>query len=310
MAHGALSVNRASGAYSFELRDNVDHPDADQSFQNDQLPIEFSYTVTGTGGSSTNTLTVNVNDDAPLAGDVNVMVDEAGGTNIVVVLDRSGSMDDDPGVSGFGERIDLAREAVSQMMDAYEDIGPVNVLVVDFASSAANSGWFSGSDALADANGYLNGLDPSGFTNYEAALDEVQSAFGTPPGADGFRNVTYFLSDGKPNRGGLNGRLEDDDVDAWEDFLTQNDMTSFAVGIGNGISDGDSDLEAVAFPNNAADNPVIVTDESQLIDTLLSTRRPGLRQHLRRCARDDLWCRWRFHRDPRGQRHELRVRPV
>ena len=174
-------------------------------------------------------------------------------------------MENDPGVTGFDERIELARAAVEQTLEAYQDIGQVNVLIVDFAGSAANSGWLSGSNVVQQVDDYLEDLDARGSTNYEAALEEVQDSFGTPPGGEGFRNISYFLTDGVPTSG--NVPLSDDNVSDWEAFLGDNDITTFAVGIGTGIPADDPDLVDVAFMSN----PIVVTDESELIDTLLTT---------------------------------------
>ena len=61
--------------------------------------------------------------------------------HIVIVFDRSGSMSDDPHVNSFSERIDLARAAVANLLTGLDDAATqVDVLVVDFASSAASSG--------------------------------------------------------------------------------------------------------------------------------------------------------------------------
>ena len=184
-----------------------------------------------------------------------------GDRNIVIVFDRSGSMSDDPGVEGFSTRIDLARAAIASLLAA---AGTVNVLIVDFAVEANNSGWGS----VEDANAYLAALVAGGNTNYEAATDEVIAAFPIDTPAADQTNLS-FLSDGRPNEGDF------DDVAGWEIFLEANDITANAIGIGPDISATDPDLVDVAY-DGAADpaqqiDPIVLVDESQLITTLLFT---------------------------------------
>ena len=144
------------------------------------------------------------------------------------------------------------------------------------SATAASTGWVS----IEQANAYLAGLEADGTTNYGAALTQAETTFNTGlPDAD--RNLVYFLSDGKPtDSAGNDSHLGATAVTNWENFAA-NDSNNieqvFAVGIGNGIPAGDPDLEAVAFKdannNNVDDGPsaVVVTDESLLLSTLVST---------------------------------------
>ena len=55
---------------------------------------------------------------------------------------------------------------------------------------------------------------------------------------------------------------------AWENFLNTNGVAeAFAVGIGNGATL--STLELIAYPNGDPNNPVVLTDQSLLADTLI-----------------------------------------
>jgi Ca2+-binding RTX toxin-like protein len=198
--------------------------------------------------------------------------------NLVIVLDKSGSMVADPGVEGFATRFDLAREAVRQLLDGYNQNSDVNVLMVDFSSGnlTYNSGWLTLPDALA----YLEAIEVRGFTDYQEALLQVREAFNAPddPAPTASETFIYFLSDGDPQgRGGaLDGALTSDDVIAWEAFLGDpaNHITrAYAVGIGDGLRPLDDDrnqLDEVAFPNGESDNPAILT-EAELIPNLLAT---------------------------------------
>lgn len=264
-----LTIDPATGEYTFDLLGAIDHDGGASK------ALGFGFTVTdGDGDPITGNLTVNVTDDGPSPSDDDVTVGDAGETvtNLMIVLDVSGSMDEDPGVAGFAERIDLARAALVQLMNSYETFGPVNIRIVNFASGAGSNpgGWLTGPDAIQKAIDYLDGLDTNGNTNYEAAVTTAQTAYGVPPAAD--QAFVYFLSDGNPTMGGVNEppfRLTDEQRQDWEDFVETNFDKAFAVGIGQGVSN--DALGDIAFPNGDPANPVIVTDEEDLLQTLVET---------------------------------------
>ena len=220
-----------------------------------------------TGAAGSDSVTID-RDDFPTANlDTNSGAEASTSgksVNIVIVFDRSGSMSDDPNVNGFSERIDLARAAVANLLTGLDDAATqVNVLVVDFASSAASSGWVS----VEAANAYLARLVASGGTDYQAALEMVQNAnLGfdhARPDAD--QNITLFLSDGVPTEGTVNQTQ-------WETFLTNHDMPAFAIGIGAGVTT--TALQPIAFDpaagTQAADTPVVygTGGEGTLINAL------------------------------------------
>lgn len=73
-----LTVDPASGEYTFTQLAALDHPDAADA--NDALNLAFSFSVTDADGDAANaTLTVAVLDDGPVAGASTVTVDETGG---------------------------------------------------------------------------------------------------------------------------------------------------------------------------------------------------------------------------------------
>ena len=205
-------------------------------------------------------------------------VDEQGTvtTDVVLVVDHSGSMGDDPGVAGFSTRLELLQAAVADLLG---QPGVQSVMVVDFDGSAGHQGWGTPADAIT----FVNGLVADGTTNYSAAVNEVIDNFDTPanprpPAADETR--VFFLSDGAPfpdttglgDTGLTNAPPSDDDPlvsGGWVNFLIDENITEVhAVGIGSGIVGSDDDLEEVAWPNSA-DNPIILTDEGALSDTLV-----------------------------------------
>lgn len=242
-------------------------------------PDSFTYTISdGKGGTDTATvnLTVNPADDAPTAeNDENNTQGQVATTNLVIVFDRSSSMLQNPDVPGFATRLDLAKDAVAKLLEAYAGNGPINVLIVDFAASASTSGWLTGDNAVDQGTGYVNGLATSGGTNYLAAINTLQTTYpiGTPA-AD--NSIVYFISDGEPAPSntslGANGA-----VPAWEAFLADNDIdTAFAVGINSNRQDLDRQaLEDVAFPNTPNDNnPILITDEGEIRNILIDTVPP------------------------------------
>jgi VCBS repeat-containing protein len=267
---GALSVAVASGPEHGELSLN---PDGSFTYTSDPTydgPDSFTYTVSdGLGGTDTATVTLNVADAAPTAADDIVQTADAARQTIdlVIILDRSGSMEESPGVAGFSTRLELARAAIAALFEAYESVADLNIQIVDFASDAASSGWL---DSPEEANAYLASLVAGGGTNYTAAIEEAMAAYADAPAAD--KTEIYFLSDGVPTAG--TSLAATGTVAAWEAFLADpaNHVdTAFAVGIGNGIATNDPDLADVAFPNGDPQNPTVVTDESLLIDTLVGT---------------------------------------
>jgi len=112
--------------------------------------------------------------------------------NLSLVLDVSGSMNWD---SGNGQtRLEVAKASLQALIDEVDDLGNVNVHIVTFSSSTAESGWFL--DDVQGALDYINALSAGGGTRYDTALNaQIQSA--APPPAD--QNLIYFISDGEPN---------------------------------------------------------------------------------------------------------------
>jgi Ca2+-binding RTX toxin-like protein len=213
---------------------------------------------------------VSVTDTVPVANPDTDSGLEVGNTNLIIVFDRSGSMDIDPGVNGFSHRIDLARAAIANLLNAAGADGTFKIMIVDFASDASTSGWLT---TVAEANAYLASLQPATNTNYDVAIDLAKTAFDLPGAPTEGNNLTYFLSDGIPNEPPGSAGITGAEVTAWEAFLADHDMPAFAVGIGSGVTD--TQLAPIAYdpndPAGAANTPIIVTNESELISTLLNT---------------------------------------
>ena len=225
--------------------------------------------ATDTNSDTANgTVNLNVQDDTPHADLVSTSITPTDSkTNLTLILDLSGSMDDPSGLTGLS-RLDVAKAAINELLEQYDNRGSVMVQLVTFSDSANSHGsvWLS----VDAAKAVLASLTAGGGTNYEAAISTAISAFGeagklTGPGT---QNVSYFMSDGVPTAGeGINST----DQANWETFLTSNHVISYAIGIGNGVTT--NALNPIAFDpapgTQQADTPMVVTDLNQLADTLV-----------------------------------------
>ncbi len=204
--------------------------------------------------------------DEPVA--TSDVVDAVSNTiNLVIVFDRSGSMDEMPSVPGFSTRIDLARTAIASMLAAYKSVADINVLIVDFATEANNSGWLGSAAAV---NAYLAGLDANGLTNYNGAIQEVMASYeiGLP---EARQSLVYFLSDGKPEPASTSLQARGT-IDDWEGFLADNGIgRAIAVAIGPDVSNEDGDLSDIAFPNDDPSNVIVVSSAAEAYNALIAT---------------------------------------
>src|SRR3546814_7409178 len=109
-------------------------------------------------------------------------------SNLLIVLDVSGSMAYPSGVPGLS-RLDLAKQAISALLDKYDDLGDVKVQLVTFSSSATEqtSVWVD----AATAKSLLTGLSAGGGTNYDAAVAAAKTAFVTSGQLTGAQNIGY-----------------------------------------------------------------------------------------------------------------------
>ena len=231
------------------------------------LSESFTYKATDAlGNSTTSTIVVNIVDDVPkaVASDRSVAAVEID-SNILIVLDISGSMADASGVPGLS-RLDLAKQAISALLDKYDDLGDVKVQLVTFSSNATDrtSVWVD----VATAKTLLAGLSAGGGTNYDAAVATMQTAFNTSGKLTGAQNVGYFFSDGKPTTGQEIGTADETALKA---FLDANNIKNYAIGLGNGVSNANLDPLAYDGISHTNTNAVVVTDLNQLNSVLSGT---------------------------------------
>ena len=263
-SYGQIQLN-ADGTYTYTL---TSAPKTSPSANDGANTLSESFTYKATdalGNSTTSTLVVNIVDDVPkaVASDRSVAAVEID-SNLLIVLDISGSMADASGVPGLS-RLDLAKQAISALLDKYDDLGDVKVQLVTFSSNATDrtSIWVD----VATAKTILAGLSAGGGTNYDAAVAVMQTAFNTSGKLTGAQNVGYFFSDGKPNEGDINAA----DEAALKNFLDANNIKNYAIGLGSGVSNANLDPLAYDGISHTNTNAVVVTDLNQLNSVLSGT---------------------------------------
>ncbi|MCB5163091.1 choice-of-anchor K domain-containing protein [Marinomonas sp. E8] len=279
--YGVLTV-QSDGSYIYAM----DQEAYDQLQPGTSVDEEFTYTIIdGDGDGSTSTLTIDINpslaeqapDRQPEAesesqemtfGDVS--------TNLVLTLDVSGSMGS--GVSGTNQtRFEIAKASLVEVIQSYQSLGNTDVNLTLFGKDAANIGWMNASDAIDYIESlelYNSGLYSDRYkvsvntngTDYKDAIDDTEVISFNGHNAD--QTIGYFLSDGEPNE---NQDKVDNDNDQtikdWKSFIEANVDELHVVGIGSNVSD--EYLEHVQVEDGK--DPIIVTDENQLANTLNDT---------------------------------------
>ncbi|WP_348529662.1 beta strand repeat-containing protein [Pseudomonas fluorescens] len=264
-AYGQLLLH-SDGSYTYTLTS----PATTTPHANDGpnvLSETFTYQATDSlGNSTTGSLVVSIVDDVPkaVASERSVTAVEID-SNLLIVLDVSGSMADDSGVPGLS-RLDLAKQAIGALLDKYDDLGDVKVQLVTFSSSATDqtSVWVD----VTTAKSLLSSLSADGGTNYDAAVAAAKTAFVTSGQLTGAQNIGYFFSDGKPTSGQETGTA---DEAAWKAFLDANGIKNYAIGLGSGVSNANLDPLAYDGSTHTNTNAVVVTDLNQLNSVLSGT---------------------------------------
>ncbi len=283
---GAATIITATitdaGTYNVALSGPIDHATANQE---DNTTFTVPVIVSDGHTTTPTTLSVTIEDDSPKAGPVEVsVVPTDSKTNVMLVLDLSGSMGTSSGLTGL-TRLDVAKAAINELLDQYDNRGDVMVRIVTFSTTGAAVG--SAWQSVADAKAAIAGLSAGGNTNYDAALLTAMGAFtdGTKLTGPGTQNVSYFLSDGDPTVSSdwpqipgtqsANG-IQANEQAVWESFLTTNKIVSFGLGIPNVGTP--ANLDPIAFDPASgaqlADTPIIVTDPSKLANALVFTIPP------------------------------------
>ena len=279
-----LTLN-SNGSFSFDLDKPLKHSVAGTE---DDILLSFGAKVTDKDGDAAMTqIRVLVDDDLPVANPLSKTATDshAVDTNLLLVLDVSGSMADPSGLTGLN-KLQLAVAAINELVEQYDAKGNVMIQIVTFSSNAevqdygnSNGVWLT----VDQAKQFLAGVSAGEYTNYDEALTDAMSAYGNSGKIAGAQNIAYFLSDGNPNRPNGDAGIDGGEETAWTNFLKANDINAFALGFGQ---PGDVDavqLHPVAY-NGAAEvntNATVVTDLNLLTASLVSTVTASVSGNLR-----------------------------
>ena len=274
-----------TGSYTVNLLKPIDHP----AGQGENV-LSFNVGVKATAGGQTTTgsFQVSVEDDspavvAPLTGNIAMT-----NTNLLITLDVSGSMGTADGVNGQ-TRLASSIASVKTLLDRYDEFGDVRVALVTFSTGSAQQGttWLT----VAQAKTYLDTLSAGGGTNYDAAINSAMTAFNTAGKLTNAQNVSYFFTDGVPTFGAgdtnsltgtqngtggdsthVDSGIQTGEEALWKTFLNNNQVKSFAIGMGSGITDV-SYLNPIAYDGQGSidTNGVRVTAFDQLDSVLAGT---------------------------------------
>ncbi|WP_162516004.1 VWA domain-containing protein [Aeromonas sobria] len=256
------SSGKGEWSYEVTLKGPVDHKAAGE----DTLSFELDVRVSDGQLTTIGKLPITIEDDSPM-----VVTPQAGHidgsgiqTNLMLIVDVSGSMDYDSGVPGK-TRLDIAKESLVSLLNSYDSLGNTKVRIVTFSSDGNEIGdrWMT----VAEAKAYVWSLSADGSTNYQDAIEETIKAFadsGKLTG-QGVQNVSYFLSDGDPASG--YGVPES----KWIGFLQQNDIKSYSLGMGSQVGKQALDLAAYDGVSEKNTDAIVVTDMSKLEQVISGT---------------------------------------
>ncbi|PWB33467.1 type I secretion target, partial [Pseudomonas sp. SDI] len=264
-AYGQLQLN-PNGTYTYTLSSAPKTPGSPNDGPN-VLTETFTYKATDAlGNTSQSTIVINIVDDVPKAVDAQRSVTPGQvDSNLLLVIDVSGSMNDASGVPGL-TRLQLAKQAINALLDKYDDMGDVKVQIVTFSSgaNAPSAVWLT----VDQAKTLVNGLSAGGSTYYDSAINSAQSAYTTGGKITGAQNIVYFFSDGEPTSGHSITAVRETQ---WETFLDSNGIKSYAIGLGSGVNAGNLNPLAYDGSTHTDTNATIVTDLNQLNSVLSGT---------------------------------------
>ncbi|WP_338790854.1 retention module-containing protein [Pseudomonas sp. AE27] len=265
-AYGQIQLN-ADGSFKYTLTSAPKTAGGLNDGPNVVTSETFVYKATdAAGNSTTSNIVINIVDDVPTTADaVRSTTPGQVDTNVMLIIDVSGSMADNSGVRGLS-RLELAKEAIGALLDKYDDMGDVKVQVVTFSTGASDRTdvWVT----VAEAKALIKDLTPGGSTYYDSAVNVAQTAYQTPGKLEGAQSVSYFFSDGAPTSGHA---LTETRTGNWENFLGDNGIKSYAIGLGSGVNTGNLNPAAYDGSTHTNTNSVVVTNLAQLDNVLSGT---------------------------------------
>ncbi|GAB2174700.1 VCBS domain-containing protein [Dongia sp. agr-C8] len=267
-------ANTGKVSYNYTLNDNETHQSGNGQ---NSLYEDFNVSLTDKDGdTASGTLSVNIVDDVAVAvNGAKSMTGTDAKYNVLLIMDVSGSMADPSGVNGL-TRLQLEGQSIINLLNAYAASGQTMVQIATFSSDANvpnPGGWMTVADAIVLVNQIVaNG--PQQATDYHDAIAAGLQAYNTDGKIVGATNVAYFFSDGKPNEPDEStGPLTSSEITNWQNFVDQNDIKSYAIGLGTDTVK--STLDPIAYDGSV--NPpvntdaVIVTDLNNLASVINST---------------------------------------
>ncbi|EIF2259472.1 VWA domain-containing protein, partial [Vibrio cholerae] len=259
------------GNVNSTLHAPIDHPNkAGEDSLVINIPLEAKNAA---GAIGTGKVTVVIEDDAPVAKEVFHVAESElkQGANVQLILDTSGSMGEP---AGNGQsRLKVMQTAALQLLSQYADLGETRVQLIEFYSDSKyyvseinGSKWMT----VDEASEHIDRLYAGGGTDYDDATKMAADIWDDNDGdmIAGGSNISYFLSDGQPNKG---EELSNNDRLDWEKHLRDHNITALAYGTGNNVSQGE--LNKVAYDGhlNLDTNAVVVPDVTKLPPILLQS---------------------------------------
>ncbi|UUC95406.1 Ig-like domain-containing protein [Comamonas sp. C11] len=273
---GALSEvgGKYEASYTVTLKGPLDH--AASSGEN-TLDLAFKAIVHDGEHDSEIGFAVEVKDDVPtLSDDAELAINLSKlQTNLMIVLDLSGSMNfvgggnqqfpNDP-----NNRLNLAKKALEDLINKYDEYGDVAVKLVTFGDVARTKAYVTWMSAL-DAIATIKALTANGGTSYKDALDKVMGTGGFTDDSgkltgEGVQNVSYFVTDGVPAQ----GPVSETQQATWEAFVKEHHINSVGVGFGGILEKDIPNIDPIAYNGaEGKESTVVVAASAEELNSTL-----------------------------------------
>ena len=273
---GALTEvgGKYEASYTVTLKGPLDH--AAGGGEN-TLDLDFKAIVHDGEHDSEIGFAVEVKDDVPtLSDDAELAINLSKlQTNLMIVLDLSGSMNfvgsgnqqrpNDP-----NNRLNLAKTALEDLINKYDEYGDVKVKLVTFGDVARTKAYVTWMSAL-DAIATIKALTANGGTSYKDALDKVMGTDGFTDDSgkltgEGVQNVSYFITDGVPAQ----GPVSETQQATWEAFVKEHHINSVGVGFGGILEKDIPNIDPIAYNGaEGKESTVVVAASAEELNSTL-----------------------------------------
>ncbi|WP_286012306.1 Ig-like domain-containing protein, partial [Achromobacter sp. Marseille-Q4954] len=198
---GTLKMTVPLGTGSFDLHAKVT---STESVGGDSATVDTEIGVTSynvlTGSTYNDTLTGSDGNDIIIADTQGLQIVQGQNYNLAFMVDTSGSMGDQAVADARASLITVFQALIDSAKQG--NAGKVNVFLLDFDSGLkANIGVdLKDPQALTKLMAVLDSMQSGGGTNYEAAFQAATNWFNgsQATGNTNAKNLTYFITDGKP----------------------------------------------------------------------------------------------------------------